>query len=748
MGRLHVVSDGTVGRASGDPAEEILGRILALPEPEQERALARACEDHPDLVTRLRDGYSFLKSAGMLDDIGGSLDHPERLGEFRLLSKLGGGGMGVVYLARQEPLDRTVAVKVMRPEQLFFPAARERFRREYEAIARLQHPGIVPIYTVGEAGGIPYFAMEHVEGRTLAEILADLKGFAADSLLATDFAQAIGAPATSPAFRGTYPEVCLRIAKQVAEALAHAHDRGILHRDVKPSNVILSADGSARLLDFGLTSSTGDERITKSGTQVGTLLYMSPEQLRGGRDALDARTDVYSLGVTLYELLTLQAPYVGPNSVTTQQMILEGRPHPIAARNRRVSPEAAAVCLKAMDSESGARYASAADFAADLENALAMRPVRAKPAGLLRRARRFVQRRPAATAAMVLAFLLVAGVPSALWMQATKHAHEVEKQRAKEREEHEFATQALSILEEMLRGASPYKRGRDAKIVDVLAAGEDRVRRNEKLAPSVRFRLLTTLGQMRFDIGDYDRANELLDEALPIAVQLKGESSQEHFRTLSMIADVRAGRGDVLSAIDLKRRAVATSTQLSGPASNQTSIEKHGLANLLLKSEQFKEAADLFHEVLERDRAANVPEADLAAVLANLASAETKLERFAEAEAHLSEALVIQNRLLPKDHPDLALANYTLATLLKQQGKLIEAGVVYAECREQISRAFGDDSEAMGIWSLSYGGFLELKLDRQGACTAYDEAARILSAAFGESHPGVRAAREKRAKLR
>ena len=736
----------TAGRQSDDPAEEILGRVLGLDEAEQEAALERECAEHPDLVSALRRRFAFLRSAGMLEP-DARRDFPERLGDFKLLSKLGGGGMGVVYLATQEALGRTVAVKLIRPEQLFFPGARERFRREYEAIARLQHPGIVPIYTVGEAEGIPYFAMEFVEGRTLAEILADFRGFDPQVLTGADFAEAVGADPQAPVFRGSHSDVALRIAIQVAEALAHAHGRGILHRDVKPSNVIVSADGRARLLDFGLTSSAGDERITRRDCRSARSLHVA-EQLRADRGDLDARTDVYSLGVTLYELLTLQLPYAGRNPLDIQRQILEGSPQPIMARNRRVSPEAAAVCLKAMEVERSARYQTAAAFGADLENALELRPVAARPPGPVRRLRRFVQRRPALSAALLLAGLLVVGVPTALWIQASRHARDIERQREREREENQVATQALAVLEGLLQGANPYKAGRDAKVVDLLAAGEERLRKDESLLPAVRFRLLTNLGQVRLELGDHERAIALFEEALPIAAGARGEESQPYLRTLSMLADARARRGERQEAIELKRRALAIATRVYGAGAHETSVEKHGLGSLLMKAEHFAEAAELFRENVARDRETGAPEADLAAGLTNLATAEMKLGQIGEAEKHFAEALAIQRRVLPESHPDLAAAAYSFATFLKRQGRFDEAEPTFAEARERISRAWGDQSEQMGLWALSYGGLREAKGDRDGARDLYDQAARVLAAVGGENHPGAKAARQKLAELK
>ena len=250
---------------------------------------------------------------------------PERLGPFRLGELLGGGGMGVVYRATEDELDREGALKIIRPEHLYFPGARERFRREVETIAGLQHPGIVPVYVVGEQDGVPYLAMECIEGCTLADVLRRARGRAAGHLTGRDFAQLVdsdrsGGPGgdantSGDLFAGTWEQVCLRIVARVAEALEHAHQRGVLHRDLKPSNVMVTAGdvergGASRvmLFDFGLATTSRATRLTRSGAHLGSLPYMSPEQT-AGTEHLGPATDVYSLGVTLYELLTLKPAF-------------------------------------------------------------------------------------------------------------------------------------------------------------------------------------------------------------------------------------------------------------------------------------------------------------------------------------------------------------------------------------------------------------------------------------------------------
>ena len=298
---------------------------------------------------------------------------------FELLEELGQGGMGVVYKARQEKPERTVAIKFMRPAILDEESLASRFRSEANAIARLEHPNIVRVYAVGETDGLSYIALEFIDGPNLADRLERERMQLDDSV---------------------------RMIATLARAVHFAHQRQIVHRDLKPANVLIAPDGTPKLTDFGLAKRLdSDLKETRTGEIVGTVSYMAPEQTTGVTHNIGPACDIHALGVILYELTTGHRPYCGKDVIDTLSLVATADPMP----PRRLSPiiprDLETICLKCLEKQPRRRYATAADLADDLDRMLKLEPIHARPAGPFEKAAKWSRRRPAAALALVVAVL-------------------------------------------------------------------------------------------------------------------------------------------------------------------------------------------------------------------------------------------------------------------------------------------------------------------------------------------------------
>lgn len=406
---------------SSSRAEDLLAEALATWDAGGDEALAAFLAAHPDHADVLRRGVRRCQEMGLLGRPDREREFPDRLGDFHLLRRLGGGGMGVVYEAEQVQLGRRVALKVIRPELLFFEGARERFRREVDAIAKLSHPAIVPVLAFGEHEGVPYFAMELLPGATVEEVCAAVRGRDPAELSGRDLRAAVSSlhqDATDEAFAGAWWQACARMTLQVALGLRHAHLRGIVHRDVKPSNVMVTPHGQAVVLDFGVAQVGPARDLTRSGATPGSPAFMSPEQIRG--DATDERTDIYSLGATLWQLLSLRRPFPEQR---LQEAIQYGHLSSLRAHNRSVPRELELVLRTAMDRDRERRYGDIGAFAADLQAVLQRRPIAARPLGLGLRTVRWCQRHRVAATALAALTVGAAAIPAVLaWQQRRTNA--------------------------------------------------------------------------------------------------------------------------------------------------------------------------------------------------------------------------------------------------------------------------------------------------------------------------------------
>src|SRR5216117_2318259 len=333
--------------------------------------------DEPNVDPMLKPGRDrAARAAKMLGDFG----------DYELMEEIGRGGQGVVYRARQKSLNRTVALKVIGLGHWATEAHLKRFRREAQAAASLDHSGIVPIYEVGERDGSCYFSMKLVEGGQLDDV----------------------------AKREAMPiRRAVELIAKVARTVHYAHEHGILHRDIKPGNILLDAKGEPHLTDFGLARLVESEStVTRTLEVLGTPSYMAPEQAVGNNAAVSSATDVYGLGAVLYQLLTGHPPFAGGTTYETIKLLEDTEPRPPRVLNPKIDRELSTICLKCLEKDPKRRYSSALALADDLEHWLKHEPIRAKRSGLFTRGTKWVRRNP--SIAMMAAMLLALAVPLGL----------------------------------------------------------------------------------------------------------------------------------------------------------------------------------------------------------------------------------------------------------------------------------------------------------------------------------------------
>ncbi len=466
--------------ASGGPSSELaelidgLAARLQAGEVVDVEAVAREHPGHAEELRRLLPALGVLEALSRSGEEGASgIAAPNAelisgvLGDFRIIREVGRGGMGVVYEAEQISLGRRVALKVLPYAAAMDPRQLQRFKNEARAAASLRHAHIVPVHAVGCERGLHFIAMDFIEGATLARLIHDAHnpesapgegdgagappGGAVVSTLRAAGLTTEGGRHGSALYRAA-----ARLIAQAAEALEYAHSLGVVHRDVKPGNLLVDQSGKLWVADFGLARFGTDAGLTASGDLLGTLRYMSPEQALAKHGLVDHRADVYALGATLYELLTLRPVFPGEDRQELLRQIAFEEPAPPRRLERAIPAELETVVLKALAKDPAERYAAAGELADDLRRWLAGEPVRARRVGQWERARKWVRRRPTLAALVAVTTLSVAAlVVGALWSNTKlRAAAERERQQAEQasrerdaaREEQRWAAQVVDDM--------------------------------------------------------------------------------------------------------------------------------------------------------------------------------------------------------------------------------------------------------------------------------------------------------------
>ena len=720
---------------------EILEHYLEQQEEGVAPDAKRVIAEHPDLAEPLAiyfDSLDFLHRAAV------GLGHAngpersnaevsqERLGDYRIIREIGRGGMGVVYEAQQISLDRRVALKVLPFAAVLDQRQIARFENEARAAAQLHHPHIVPVFSVGCERGVHYYAMQLIEGQSLDVALAQMgspsdaepKDDSAEGNKSTRVLRSVSdsgkstlanfAATDSVGSREYFRTIC-RLAIQAADALQHAHDYGIVHRDVKPSNLLLDREGKLWIADFGLARFQADAGLTTAGQVVGSLHYMSPEQAAGKSSVLDHRTDIYSLGITLYEALSLRAAFEGTDRAELLRRIAEEEPRTLRRINPAIPLDLETVVLKAISKLPAQRYATAGEMADDVRRFLEGKPTLARRPTLVQRMAKWAGRHKNAVASAVgFLVLATAGLIIATFLIAREHSHtkvalaesETNFQRAEThfREAREVVDQFGARLAEQLAGVPGAEQLRYELLNDTLDyyrgfiehAGDDPVLRSDSAL--THFKAATISEQ----IGDKRKAIAAYEDARRMFARLAADRPEvpAYRGNLALCYNnqglLSSRMGNTAEAESAYRRAIEIQEKLIAEFPDRARFHaelalSHGNLGLLAQqTDRVVEADDAYRKAIaiEEKLAQAHPlqpkyRSDLAISYNNLSFLHGKADPV-EAAGFCRRAISILEKLAEshantfKYQSDLALAHNNLGTLQNHGGLEVEAAASYA----------------------------------------------------------------------
>lgn len=704
------------------------------------------------------------------------------LGDFQIIREIGRGGMGVVYEAEQLSLGRRVALKVLPFAAMFDKQQLARFKNEARAAAMLDHPNIVAIYSVGVERGVHFYAMQLIEGESLARVVASLRdAISSPSPLAGEgrgegvphpAGSAIHSipssnPSTVPhAFLSTVRSTSSReyfrniaeLGIQAAEALDHAHEQGVIHRDIKPANLLLDESGRLWITDFGLARLEADAGMTMTGDLVGTLRYMSPEQALAKRAVVDHRTDVYSLGATLYELLSLRPAFDGEDrQQLLKQIAFEEPPH-LRKLNRQIPAELETIVEKAIRKNATERYTTAKELAEDLRSFLAHKPIKAKSPTLREQTTKWMHRHPAAVraAALFLIATTITSTGSALFISGAYHREAASAQKATdsakaERKAKESETEQKKLAEasakraeavskflvETLRSPDPRKSGRTVTVAELLDRSAKELEDKFADDPRTRSELLHAIGESYMGLGLHQEAIVNLEAARKLRISDLGEGSAETLATDSKLVSsyLVAGRAkDAANLAEEMLRIGIANLESDHPEVQPSTYET---VTSFTSAGRLDDALPLVKKIVALRKAKLGPEHRLTLEATyELGWTYIQLHRFKDALALIEEAHKLEERVWGKTgYQGWWVSLRLLATAYGRAGRYDEAMRVHEEALELSQKTNGEDHpftlEMMSYLAQDYGHFGRV----DDAVRLHEKSLKLTASKLGPDHP-------------
>lgn len=652
-----------------------------------------------------------------------SLDRelPPRIGRYLIQRKIGEGGMGVVYLAEQENPRRQVAVKVIRPGVVNHDTLK-RFDLEVAVLGRLQHPGIARIYEAGTqdegTDTQPYFAMEYVPG-------APMLKYANDHSLNVSSR--------------------LQLFANVCDAVEHAHQRGVIHRDLKPSNVLIDDVGQPKILDFGVARATSSDlqistMHTDVGQLIGTVAYMSPEQVLGHANQIDTRSDIFALGVMLYELVSGRLPYdlTDHTIVAAARVISEQEPSSLTTVNRQYRGDLDTIVQKAMEKEPDRRYQTAAALAGDIRHYLNDEPIVARPASTMYQLRKFAKRHKGLVAGVVATFVtLIAGivVSTIFAIGQTRALKEAARQKVEAQAEAQFSQEVNKFLSNLISAVRPEQQGDEVTLREALVGATESIDNEPPDDARVETAIRIELGRAYEALADYDVAEAQWQTALQRAQQAYGGSHDRVATILHNLGVLDLRRGDYERAEKYFRQAITMARELGN--FGELAAVFTDLATLCERGGRLSEAETSAREALAiyDHQALSVPTSARIITLQALSGALHSQARLDEAEKVALQALQLsQSEYGKRSHYAAACLNL-LALIYDTSGRPEESVAMHRQVIELSSEVMGADHPQLAAAHYNLGMALRKMAKYEEAEAEFHRALEIWEPQLGRQNP-------------